>query len=360
MSDHLIEAIYEAAFVPEAWPTVLETLAASVEAVGAGLIIDRAAQAPLTAATPALQGALTAYCETGAWQSSELTAHARRAPPATFLLDEDFFPPDAMSREATTAPIPLGVGALLGTVFPMPSGETVVIMLQRRADAAMSHQAALELLNGVRPHLGRSALIAARLRLERAGDTVRTLAQLGLPAAVITVGATVLAANDLFQSFKAPFRIGAFDRLSLANPAANILFSNAVERAGAGTSAVQSIPVPAKDGDPAMIVHVAPIERRAHDIFDHAACIVIVTPLTAASMPDGAMLNGLFDLTPAEARLVQKLTQGLTINEIADKLGLSTPTLRTQLRAVFAKTGTSRQADLARLVGAMAAVRPRS
>ncbi|MES2033173.1 MAG: helix-turn-helix transcriptional regulator [Pseudomonadota bacterium] len=360
MTDELVERIYEAAFVPEAWPLLLQSLADRVEATGAGLILDRGARSPLTASTAALEEALADYCDSGAWQSSELTAYARHAPPATFLLDEDFFPRDVMRREANSAMIPLGVGALLGTVFPMPSGETAVIVLQRDRDASLPHQAALGVLNGMRPHLGRAALIAGRLHLERATSTVRTLSQLGLPAAVITAGAVVLAANDRFQALRAPFRIGAFDRLSLAVPAAQALFAAAIEENDAGASAVKSIPVPARADDAAMIVHVAPVERGAHDVFDRAASVVIVTPLDAAGVPDGAMLNGLFDLTPAEARLVQKLAQGLTINEIAADLALSVPTLRTQLRAVFAKTGTTRQAELGRLVGAMVRAPTRS
>lgn len=357
MSEQLVEQIYEAAFVPEAWPALLDTLAARIGASGAGLIIDRADSPPITSSTEALQEALSEYCSTGGWQTSELTTYARGAAPASFLLDEDFFPPEMMRREAAGALIPLGVGALLGTVFPMPSGETAVIMLQRRPDAPLSPRQALAWLNTVRPHLGRAALIAGRLQLERAADTVKTLARLGLPAAVLTAGTTVLVANSLFEALRSPFRIGAFDRLSLIGQAADRLFKDAAMRSSIAPS-VRSIPIPARDNDPAMIIHVAPVERRAHDIFNQAACIVIVTPLGGARVPDTAMLNGLFDLTPAEARLVQTLANGLTINQAAGDMDLSVTTLRTQLRSVFAKTGTSRQTELSRLIGSMGMVKP--
>lgn len=359
MSEQLVEQIYEAAFVPEAWPALLDTLATRIGASGAGLIIDRADSPPVTCSTAALQEALAEYCGTGGWQSSELTTYARGAPPASFLLDEDFFPPEMMRREADAALIPLGVGALLGTVFPMPSGETAVIMLQRRPDAPLPPQQALAWLNKVRPHLGRSALIAGRLQLERAANTVKTLDQLGLPAAVLTAGTTVLVANALFEALRSPFRIGAFDRLSLTGQAVNSLFKDAVMRSTIEPS-VRSIPVPAREEHPAMIIHVAPVERRANDIFSQSACVVIVTALGGTGVPDSAMLNGLFDLSPAEARLVQTLAGGLTINQAADNMDLSVTTLRTQLRSVFAKTGTSRQAELSRLIGSMSLVNPAS
>ncbi len=56
-------------------------------------------------------------------------------------------------------------------------------------------------------------------------------------------------------------------------------------------------------------------------------------------------------LTPAEARLVSKLADGLSLQEISVQGGLSVYTLKSQLRACFAKTGTCRQAQLVALVG---------
>lgn len=49
----------------------------------------------------------------------------------------------------------------------------------------------------------------------------------------------------------------------------------------------------------------------------------------------------------------------MTIQQIAADLSLSVATLRTQLRSVFAKTGTTRQTKLGRLIGFMAALSPR-
>jgi DNA-binding CsgD family transcriptional regulator len=62
------------------------------------------------------------------------------------------------------------------------------------------------------------------------------------------------------------------------------------------------------------------------------------------------MLISLYGFTPAEARLVEPLCQGLTLAQIADKFGLSKNTLRTQLRSCFRKTGVARQSDLINMV----------
>ena len=72
--------------------------------------------------------------------------------------------------------------------------------------------------------------------------------------------------------------------------------------------------------------------------------------------PEGAppnlheMVAALYGLTPAEARVAAGLAEGLSPAEIADRHGVSTGTLRNQLKAVFSKTGTRRQAELVRLV----------
>ncbi|GAB6044290.1 hypothetical protein JCM17961_49770 [Endothiovibrio diazotrophicus] len=61
-------------------------------------------------------------------------------------------------------------------------------------------------------------------------------------------------------------------------------------------------------------------------------------------------LTALYGLTPAEARLVALLTRGLTLDAVAERTHLSPHTLRTQLKQVFRKTGTSRQPELIKLI----------
>jgi DNA-binding CsgD family transcriptional regulator len=62
------------------------------------------------------------------------------------------------------------------------------------------------------------------------------------------------------------------------------------------------------------------------------------------------LLNGLFDLSPAEVRVANGLLQGKTIEDLAVGSGLSRETIRSQVKAVLAKTGTARQSDLVSLL----------
>jgi DNA-binding CsgD family transcriptional regulator len=53
-----------------------------------------------------------------------------------------------------------------------------------------------------------------------------------------------------------------------------------------------------------------------------------------------------FGLTPAEARLALQLVAGETLRAAAVNLGISYETARTELKNIFNKTGTCRQAEL--------------
>ena len=57
---------------------------------------------------------------------------------------------------------------------------------------------------------------------------------------------------------------------------------------------------------------------------------------------------------PREAHLAQGIARGDTLEEIATSLGIRMPTARTQLAAVFAKTGTRCQAKLVAILTRLA------
>ena len=70
--------------------------------------------------------------------------------------------------------------------------------------------------------------------------------------------------------------------------------------------------------------------------------------------PQIDLLRSLFDLTPAEGRVAQGLATGLTLEEIAEAGGVSSNTVRNQLRKVLEKTGCTRQAEVAALLANVA------
>jgi DNA-binding CsgD family transcriptional regulator len=63
-------------------------------------------------------------------------------------------------------------------------------------------------------------------------------------------------------------------------------------------------------------------------------------------MPALVQLRSQFGLTKAEARLALSLAAGASLPSMAKAFDVKLTTVRSQLQQVFAKTGTSRQAEL--------------
>jgi DNA-binding CsgD family transcriptional regulator len=76
------------------------------------------------------------------------------------------------------------------------------------------------------------------------------------------------------------------------------------------------------------------------------AVLVLVAPVDQPNKVPIGVLRGAFDLTIAEALLVEALLSGMTLAEYGASKGLARNTIRNQLTVVFQKTGTNRQADL--------------
>jgi DNA-binding CsgD family transcriptional regulator len=81
--------------------------------------------------------------------------------------------------------------------------------------------------------------------------------------------------------------------------------------------------------------------------------VVIVDP-ERRPIPAPDMLRQLFGLTKSEAAIAHLVLNGEGLGPIEEQLLLSRDTVKTHLRNVFQKTGTHRQAELVRLLLAIA------
>ncbi len=99
-----------------------------------------------------------------------------------------------------------------------------------------------------------------------------------------------------------------------------------------------------------MILHLLPIHGAAHDVFSRATSLLVVTPVDRGAVPTAKVLQGLFDLTPAEARVARGISEAQTVEGLALSAGVSVETVRSQLKAVLSKTGLSRQQELINLL----------
>lgn len=82
-----------------------------------------------------------------------------------------------------------------------------------------------------------------------------------------------------------------------------------------------------------------------------------IVPLGRRRVASAQQLISLFGLSPAEARLARALCHGETLEEYAEAQSVKLPTVKTQLRAVFAKTQTDRQVSLVNLIAGIPPLR---
>lgn len=79
------------------------------------------------------------------------------------------------------------------------------------------------------------------------------------------------------------------------------------------------------------------------------AILTITDPAARPSLHREAFAR-VYDLTRAEANLAEAIAQGASLSAIARYHHVSVNTVRTQLKAIFAKTGTGRQGELVALL----------
>jgi DNA-binding CsgD family transcriptional regulator len=145
--------------------------------------------------------------------------------------------------------------------------------------------------------------------------------------------------------------------LSVRPPVAAAALGAAVRQANEAAIGKRGlgIPAPRADGAPS-VLHVLPLRHGAlrSELAPAAAAAIFVAPVTLPPAAPREALVALFDLTPAEARVFERIAAGETQSEIARTLGVELSTVKTHLLRIFTKTGSRRQADLVKLGASLA------
>ncbi|WP_174297414.1 helix-turn-helix transcriptional regulator [Sphingomonas bacterium] len=365
MYETLIDRIYECAFVPESWPSVLDDIATIAAARGGAL---------LTADTEVL-GWTASDSLVAVWdglQRHNLMACGERFRRLVglrhcgFLTDQAGYRDEAeMGEDLLYRDVlwPLGLGWAAATAIPLPTGETMVITFERDRKLGPVGAAAVDQLDILRPHLARSALIATRLRLQRAQAIGAMLAAIGIPALVFDAAGCILAVNPLIEGLEDLVRWEARDRFALVDPAADAILRQAIgslDAPGNKRKGVRSFAIKARNGAAALVAHIIPVRELARDVFVRGAGVLVLTPVAPVHAPATELVQSLFDLTPSEARIARQLSAGDSVGKIAINADLSVTTIRNQVRAVLAKTGCRRQAEVVALMGGLSNITARS
>lgn len=359
-SADLIDSIYECAMLPDLWPDVLDRLARIAGARG-GQIFSADVAVTNWTASESIRAGVANFANSDLIHRSSRFARLIGARHAGFLRDGDIYTDQELGDDPMYRDFlwPAGLGWAAGTAMQLPSGNTVVLSLERERNLGPVETNVIAHLDQLRPHIARSAMLSARLQLERAQVASETLALLDLPALVLDSGGRVVAANVLTDGLADYVQWRIQDRVALRDASADKLLRQAVvSLANDAAGAVRSFAVRQTIERPGLVAHVVPIRGTARDLFVRCAAILVLMPVTSAQAPPVELVQSLFDLTPAEARVARGLVSGDTVDTIATRGNVSAHTVRTQVRNILGKTGCSRQTDVVALLSGVRAPGP--
>jgi DNA-binding CsgD family transcriptional regulator len=210
------------------------------------------------------------------------------------------------------------------------------------------------------PHFRRAVAISKVIDLHRVEAAALADTLDGLAAGLILVSSTgrVVHANTsgLAMLDEGSVIRGKGGKLTATDTPGDRVLQDIFLSAAGGDAAIggrgAAVPLTSSDGE-RYIAHVLPLTsgaRRTAGIA-HAAVAALFVRKAALDMPHPLeAIAKAFKLTPAEMRVLMMIVQVGGVPEVALVLGTSETTVKTHLQHIFAKTGTSRQADLVKLV----------
>ncbi|MCZ4428639.1 helix-turn-helix transcriptional regulator [Agrobacterium sp. SOY23] len=341
-SADIIDDIYEAALFPDRWAKVIATIGHRLDFWGGALTWGKGEEEAWLY-TPNLQELMQAFMEGGWNRRNDRLTRAIREGQFSFVQDFDVFTHDEWAGLPIVRDflMPRGLGYGAATQVAPPDHPEMTVLFERKLESGVIGPETMAALGGLRPHIARSLTLATRLQRQKADAMALGLNVIGAPAAVIQASGRVLSANTLFQTIQKCISTRARDRIVISDERVNRLLYKAL----AGHN-VSSFPLPTEDR--ACILHVIPLRKDALDLSPNGSAIILISQPSDTVLDATPLLKGLYDLTKAEARVALEIMKGLSLPSVAKQLQISHETVRSNAKSIYAKTGSTGQADLVR------------
>ena len=255
---------------------------------------------------------------------------------------------------------PQGLVDILNVALDKSATGAALLCVFRHERDGIANEAARHRMRLIVPHMRRAVLIGRVIELRAA--EVATFADTldGISAAMFLIDARgrVMHANTKGHALLAEGRLlhSAGARLAANDASARQALHEVFIAASSGDAAVGTkgiaVPLTKSDGE-RYVAHVLPLtsgaRRRAGTSYGAAAALFVHKAALEVPSPPEALART-FKLTPSELRVLLAIVEVGGVAETADALGIGPGTVKTHLLRVFAKTGTSRQAELVKLV----------
>jgi DNA-binding CsgD family transcriptional regulator/PAS domain-containing protein len=209
------------------------------------------------------------------------------------------------------------------------------------------------------PHLQRAATINRMLDLS-------AIAKATFEVAIDTLSVPVLLTDDLMHILYAnPAARRMLERGDLIRDVSGMLGATtkpithalevAIERAAndIGTLGRRGLGIPVRhDGGVSGALYVLPL-RHGAALAPRAVVAIFVAHTDTPFVAPTEIVAALFDLTPAESRVFDRVVTGETAAEAAAALGVETSTVKTHMLRVYEKTGVRRRSELQQMASAL-------
>lgn len=255
---------------------------------------------------------------------------------------------------------PFGLLDFIGFMALRTAGRIASIHASRAERQPRYGERDMSLFRLLSPHVCRTLAISDALDIRTLRSEMLEATLNGLAAGVFLLtgdGRVVYANATADRQLKAGTALrSANGRLVPTDATARDALAKGIAEAsgakadGSAQSRVFALPDPGGAGFVATLLGLVP-ENRQNIVapFTASVALFVQEPAEAPLMPGEAFAR-LYGLTGGELRVLLALAQGLGGKEAADMLGIGEPTVRTHLQRIFAKTGTSRQAELLQLL----------
>ncbi|HKY91214.1 MAG TPA: helix-turn-helix transcriptional regulator [Nevskiaceae bacterium] len=260
---------------------------------------------------------------------------------------------------------PLGMRHLLAADIRTPDGAHCSLRLVRGAQAPEFSTQDKALVRTLVPHIRRAISLWSRIESLECDRQVfaGTVSRLSLGIVSFGPNGELVHVNDearrlLDEQDGISQRGGA---LWLDSPTERREFQRLVHEAiertvsgqtetAVGLAEAMAVIRPSGKAPLAIMIKPAPPAPGVHHSRRAYAVVYLRDPVGGTVPKADELIRRIFGLTRVEARLTVLLCEGYSLDETAEILGVRRNTARTHLRAVFAKTGVSRQTLLVRMM----------
>lgn len=360
-----ISAIYDAALSDRHWQPALYMLAKEADALGAILLASDNVGLPyqLEAASYPIEGVRHYFDELGDYDRSVMNGAARRHPPLMVLRDIDVWGDGPeLDMRADYQWLRQAIGARRRGLIRLSGnvGWTDLLGLQFGVEWSGRLPSADERLKRLLPHLSKVVSLNRSFALlqQRYRAAIAALDRFKIGACVMTPDGEAIVTNaearrilDLGDGV----RLQASNRLEFSRAADARALDEAVVKLSATACGFASdtealLIIERKSGLRPFIMEVAPLRDSNAELERgfHGVLVYLIDPQNLSTISIDRMVP-LFGFTLAEAEVCRLMMLGLSSGEIAERRSVAEGTIKTQFRAIYAKTGVHRRVDLIRL-----------